>query len=299
MFSTLPLLLGSALIAASVAGCSPDPEAARTPATDPVETPVPAAVSVGQVLEETEGAGDVRLLIDVRAEMPPAFDDGQPRRSYQGRGFLDWEAELAGVTYEVSDVPNAVGYFGHVENKLSVFHSDPGFVASFPVLVKALDGEGEWFRYELEDFSQERIRKLGIGQLREIGLSDPRLGLGLLRGLPDQLTEGFYSPVEETAATNYVLTADVAAAAAEAPDGLAPQFDALLDLGVDEVDVELALDPLERVRRVKYELSYPPAPESPPVRLSVTLDLLKFGLEGGLTPPPEARVLDYSDYISR
>ena len=288
--------LVAGLVAVSLAACS---FAAQESPSAPTETSAPAGVSVEQVLSQSEAAGDVRFSVDVRAKMPPDFDDGQPKRSFEGRGFLDWESDLAGVTYEVGGVPNTAGYFGHVEDELSVFYSEGGFVASFPILVSALRGQGEWFRYELADFSTNKIRTLGIGQLREIGLSDPRLALALLRGLPDQLTGGFDSSIEETSTTNYVLAADVATAAAEAPEPLAPQFEALSELGVSQVEVELALDPLQQVRRVKYGMSYAPAPGSPPVRLTVTLDLLKFGLEGGLTPPPEARVLDYSEYLSR
>jgi hypothetical protein len=92
---------------------------------------------------------------------------------------------------------------------------------------------------------------------------------------------------------------DVGAAAESAPSFLEPQFQALLDLGVEEIDLDLALDPLEKVRQMTYRLSYPPAPGSKPVKLSVTVDFLKFGLDGELTAPKETRVLDYSDYLSR
>ena len=290
-------VLAIVLLAALVAGCSRDTADLENSGSS--GTPAPQAVAVEQVLTDTKAAGDVRLLIDVEAEMPPDFDDGQPERSFEGRGFMDWDSDLAGVTYQMSDVPNAAGYFGDVGKKMSVFYLKGGFLASFPLLVRALGGQGDWFHYELRDFVSPKIRRLGIGQLREIGLSDPRLGLALLQGLPDELSGGFYSPVEETSASNYALTSDVAAAAAEADDFLGPQFDALLDLGLNQVKMELALDPLERVRRLTYELTYPPADGSPPARLFVTLNLLKFGLEGGLTPPPEERVLDYSDYLAR
>lgn len=262
-------------------------------------TPSAAPVSVQQVINDTQAAGDARLSIRVEAKMPADFDDGQPLRSFSGRGFWDAETEVGGLNYRMDGVPNAAGYFGHAEGRVSVFYIDDGFLLSFPVLAEALPGAEDWFRYELSDFAVPQIRRLGIGQLREVGLSDPRVALALLEGLPDLLEGGRYKAVEETAATVFEVQADVAAVSDSAPPSVKAQVQGLLDLGVEQVEMELALDPLERIRRIRYQLSYAPAPGSKPVRLSVSVDLLEFGLEGGLTPPPARQIADYSDYIAR
>ena len=296
MASKLRLFCAVALCALLVTAC----EGESSPEASPADAPtVPTGIAVVEVVNETEAAGDARVSLVVRAHMPPDFDDGQPKRRFTGTGFLDREEDLAGVTFRIDDAPNAAGFFGQVDGKMSVFYGADGFTLSFPLLAEALGSQLDWLRYQPQDFSKPEVRKLGIGQLREVAFSDPRFGLALLRGLPADLVDPSQGSVGQTATTIFTAESDIARAADGAPSTVSSYFEALRQLGVGEAQVRLFLDPLEKVRRVQYRMTYPPAPGSQPVRLDVTLDLLEFGLEGGLTPPPDQRVADYTEYVSR
>ena len=266
-------------------------------------TPSPGA-DLETVQEATRGAGDAKVRVDVQAHMPEDFDDGVPDRAFSGTGFLDQDRTLAGVEFEMSKIPNSAGYFGHVDGRLSVFYSESEFVLSFPQMAETLPGPLDWLSYDLELMADPEAQKLGIGQLREIGLSDPRLGLALLRGA-DALQEG-PPPSTPMAATPtsmptptgrvYKAVADVAAAMQASGPELEPVLAGLQALGVTSVDVGVTVDDEDRLETIGYTLSYAPKPGSEPVEVRITHSFLRYGLEGGLNAPTGRSVSSFREY---
>ena len=289
----LVLVLAALLIAGCEAERSPG---AGSPSVDASSSP-PPGVRLDDVISATAAGGDARVELSVRTKMPQDFDDGVPRRRFAGEGFLDRNQDVAGITYRLSSVPNAAGYFGQADGKTSVFYTEDAFLLSFPVLAEALAGPADWFRYELDDFSVPSIRKLGIGQLREIGLADPRLALALLEGGPEELPAA--AAATEGDSPQYRFTSDVAAAAGETGNGSDIPFAALAELGVGSVEMTLSLDDERRVQSVGYTMSYPPAPGSGMVTLDVRIGFVKYGLKGRLDLPPVPTIAHYEEYLSR
>ena len=286
-----PLML--VLAALLIAGCEAEPSpGAGSTSPDASSSPAPG-LRLDDVISSTAAGGDARVEVTVRTKMPEDFDDGVPRRRFAGEGFLDRTQDVAGITYRLGPVPNAAGYFGQADGKTAVYYTEDAFLLSFPVLAEALAGPADWFRYELDDFSIPRIRKLGIGQLREIGLADPRLALALLQGGPEEL------PGAAGTSGPYSFSTDVALAAGASGHGLDIPFAALADLGVSSVEMTLSLDEEQRVKQLDYTMSYPPAPGSGRVDLRVQIGFARYGLKGQLDLPAVPTIAHYEEYLSR
>ena len=284
----LVCLLG-ACDSGSLGGGSIPPGAAETAPS------APAYLQTSDVVASTVGGGDVRIRMSVKARMPQEFDDGVPSRRFVGEGILDQSLDVAGITYRLDSVPNAAGYFGHAPGKTSVFYARDSFILSFPVLAKALGGSVDWLSYEVDDFFDREVLRLGIGQLREIGLADPRLGLALLQGATGELAPG---PVV-TADTPpvYDFSADVGKAARAMGDVLTVPFQTLADLGVRTTDMSLTVDDEQRVVSLQYSLAYPPASKAKDVRMHVQMEFSEYGLDGDLSLPPPDTVVEYEEYL--
>ena len=293
----LPLVL----VALFGAACN---QSADTALPDP-GVPPPEPPDIREVLAATTGAGDIKLQVQVVTHMPPDFDDGVPDRTFGGTGFLDRDKDLAGINYEMSTVPNSAGYFGQVDREMNVFYLGSEWIVSFPLMAQSLPGRLDWLSYDLETVAKPKAQKLGIGQLREIGLSDPRLAIALLGGA-DALEQGTLTPppAPEVAPTppapgspTFLAVADVARAAAAADPGLRRRVRGLQDLGVDSIDLLLYLDEEGRLATVTYSMSYPPKEGSEPVEMTVTHTFQKYGLEGGLNAPTGRSVSSFEEYL--
>lgn len=295
----------TAALAVTAVGCreSSDPNSVSPP---PASATPPAAPSADEVLTATTGAGDAKLRVDVQAHMPSDFDDGIPERAFGGTGFLDQDKALAGINYEMSSVPNSAGYFGQVDGEMNVFYSGSEWIVSFPLMASALAGRLDWLSYDLETMADPRAQELGIGQLREIGLADPRLGLALLggagsleRGAPTSIPPAATpaSPAPTPTGTPHRASADVAGAAQAATTELRPLLEGLQELGVTTVELGVTLDSERRVETLSYTLSYAPKKGSEPVEMRVTHTYLKYGLEGGLNAPTGRSVKSFAEYV--
>ena len=295
------LVLAGVLVGAVACSNASDvPGGSGAPSATPPEGPV-----VADVIEATEAGGDAKLRVAVDAHMPPDFDDGIPDRGFTGEGFFDRDRNLAGINYEMSGVPNSAGYFGQVDGEMNVFYTDSEWIVSFSLMASALPGRLDWLSYDLETVADPRAQELGIGQLREVGLADPRLGLALLAAA-ESLDEGGYVPTPVGTASSaspppatgpvYRAVADVAAATGAAQPGLQPLLEGLSDLGVTEVELGVTLDAEGRVATLTYGLSYPPKRGSEPVDMRVTHEFLKYGLEGGLNAPAGRSVSSFREY---
>ena len=255
----------------------------------------PPLPSASEVASKTAAGGLARVRVQVNAHMPSDFDDGQPERSFKGRGVVDQGRSIAGVYFSTRKVPNAAGYLGHVDPTMSVVYEGSRFIVSFPQLAELLADPVDWVSYDLDVLSDPVALRLGIGQLREIGLSDPRLANGFLAGTSDELQAA--SPGTDPYGDTYIASVDVASAAEASGDDLRPIFEGLIRLGVTSVDVEVGLDTEGRLGSFAYSLSYPPKEGSEPVQLDVTMQFPAYGVQRGLRAPRDAAVVSYDEYF--
>ncbi len=233
-----------------------------------------------------QGVAQVRVTL--KAEMPPDFDDGIPEREIAGEGLADFERNLASVEYAVDDVPNSAGFFGHVDGDLSVVYEGSRFLATFPLMADVLEGELDWMSYQLSDFSHPTVLDKGIGQLREIGLSDPRLGFALISSTPEATTD----PAPQ-------VSVDLAQAAGAVDPDLRPTLEELQDLGVQRLIFATTEDTEGVLTSYSYELTYPPdgTGGGAEAEVSVTVEITDTGVQEAIEVPPETSIQSYREYL--
>ena len=237
------------------------------------------------------------MQVQVTANMPSDFDDGHPTRTFRGRGVVHQGRGIAGVYFAVAKVPNSAGYFGHVDPTLSVIYEGPRFMISFPTLAEILGGQVDWMSYELDDLSKRKMLRLGIGQLREIGLSDPRFASQLLAGVSGELQRRPGTPAASTLVP-YSALVNITSAAEASGDEMGPVLEELIELGVTSMDVELDLDTQGRLGRFAYSLSYPPKEGSDPVAIGIEMLFPEYGVDRGLRAPPANAVVNVDEYLA-
>ena len=259
--------------------------------TDEAESPFADALAA----TEEAGEGEVETLLKIR--MPKTLDDGVPRRQISGEGVVATDLSEAQVDYEMSEVPNSAGFFGHVDGDLAVGYAEEDMLITFDLLDEnVLKNDGSWISYELPFLSTEYMFKLGIGQLRELFLSDPRVGLALLEGVEDRGEPSGEGDVDGAAVTEYEVEADTKAAA-EAVPALAPILKEMRrNLELSSIPMVVSVDENDQIRRLDYQMVFPAKKGSGKVRLNVRHDLTEFGVEQGPELPPADEVVTYQDY---
>lgn len=245
------------------------------------------ATATAEAAQATAEQGTAELRVSLSVRMPPDFDDGVPRREIEGEGLADFGGNLASLDYGMGDVPNSAGFFGHVEGDLSVVYEGQRFIITFPLMAEVLEGELDWMSYNLSDFADPVAQGAGIGQLREIGLADPRLGFALassgVGGEPD--LEGR-------------LPIDLAQASAAVESEIQPAVKALQELGLEHVLLTTEVDEAGLLRGFSYDLAYPPrGAGGRNVRLSVVVEITETGIEESVEIPPEPAVQPYLEYL--
>ena len=265
--------------------------------TTPSSPVVAGGLAASDVTASTSGGGLARVKLEIQVHMPEGFDELQPERAFRGRGVVDQGRGIAGVYYEVAGVPNSAGYFGHVDPTMSVVYEGARFIVSFPELAELLEGPTDWMSYEISDLSDPKMLELGIGQLREIGLSDPRLATELLAAVGNLETR-MLSPGEPRLGRAFQATV-VVASLADTGSEMQPVFEELLALGVSSIDVEVVVDPDNRISRFAYSLSYPPKEGSDPVDLNVDMQFLQYGVQRGLRAPSDGAVVTVDEFFGK
>lgn len=323
MRSRRSLTLTVALLVA-LGACSQDPPSTSAPSSDETAlspTPVPsptfiayergrirpgapsggAPVALGEVLEATDRSAPFGVTLDVRASMPEALAEARPQRRFSGEGLLEATSGRAGVTFDMSEIPNSAGFYGHVEGEMSVLYQDDRFTLTFPLLQTALPDEEAWVAFEVDDLSLEHSLELGIGQLREVGLAAPQLAISLLGGGPSGLLPpGGYGKVDGTRVSEYSFDSDLAQAFDAAGPAVKPVLKTLLaKLKVERVPVLIWVDGDSVARKISWETSYLPAPGiGKELKLGVTVTLSRSAEAAHVEVPAPETVVVFEDELS-
>lgn len=279
-----------------------DTSSAASPSPEDVAAEVDSALQEALDASEEAGAAAVKTRLD--AKMPKSLDDGLPERRIKGEGVVAADRAAATMDYKMSKIPNSAGFFGHVDGELAVAYSGAEMMISFPLLEGVLAKEpepGTWLSWDLEFLSTEYLLDLGVGQLRELALSDPRLGLALLTGVEEaeEPTEG---EVGGTPVSQYEVQAGTLEAGDAVPE-LEPIFTEMWEgLAMRRIPMTVSVDEEGRIRRLEYRLVYPEkrAPilkGTRNVRLDVRHNFTEFGVEDEPELPPEDEVVTHEEYF--
>jgi hypothetical protein len=191
------------LFAMSLAGCS-DREAEGTGTeigSSPLGSPGPSA---GGFPTNLDTPRDIEVSVSVKG-----FTDGTGPVSFTGEGSVAPEEGLAEITFDLDEVPNAAGFYGHYDSIDVVYQDLIAFADVVP-------GDAPWLGIPLAEAGP--VKGIDIARLREIVISNPLLlleladsagdggevDLGAAEGPSEGLTDGF-------AATSALVSTDAEA----------------------------------------------------------------------------------------
>lgn len=279
----------------------PTAEASPTPTGSADPQDVTDGIVVDSPFEEhlaaTADAGMAQVKIRLDAVMPPSLDHGVPERRLKGSGVAAGDLSAATLTYKLADAPNGAGVFGHVEGDIDVVHTQDRMLFTFKILRKVLADEGEWMSYDLPFLSSEFLFDVGVGQLRELALADPRIGLGLLRGVAEPAAETTEDDIGGTPVTVHEVKAGTLEAGEALPE-LGPLFTAMWEsVHLRYIPMTVHVDDQDRIRRLDYEMVFPAKYGKGKVRLDLRLDLVELGVAEEPELPPEEDVVTYEEHF--
>ena len=216
-----------------IAGCSetaPEPSPAEN---SPEVSAAPDAVpDLSSLLGEQRA---VELNVEVEGLL-----EGTPSVSFPGSGTIDVLSDTAAVEFNVSEVPNAAGFYGHYDEIDVVYEELTAYADVVP-------GEAPWLVLPLQDVGP--VRGFDVARLREMVIANP------------------------------LLLADVAAVhgpgAGDEVDleGAGSAGRALLE-GFAATGATVAVEPAGDTATITFELFFPPVPSSTDeIQITVTMEV--------------------------
>lgn len=240
-------------------------ESSSSAATDPEDCPESGEVEDAlRVVHEFSGALAVKVTVDVPTEQDRVH-------SIIGAGTLT--GDVAELTFDASDSPNAGGIFGHFDSVPAVYAEDDAYFRVVP-------GEAPWLALDMADAGTER--NADIARLRDLTLANPGLLLEVAGSAVDD--EGECVPAGGELALSG--TADLRSASSELLQSVATEY------GVEAVPYRLLISPEGELRAIEVQWDYPVVPGAPDsTRVDVTMTFEEGGDGAEPQEPAEDEVV--------
>lgn len=228
-----------------VAGCSEaDPQPSPATSSPQASATPDAAPDLSSLLGEPRA---VEIIVEVEGLL-----EGTPQVSFPGIGTIDLLSETAAVAFDVRDVPNAAGFYGHYE-EIDVVYED--LVAYADVV----PGSAPWLVLPPQDVGP--VRGIDVARLREMVVANPLL-LADLAASVDPATGGDVDLENAGQAGRALL------------EGFAP------------TETTVAVQSAEDATTIIFELFFPPVPtSSDEIHVTVTMELGEVSSEKVAIPP--------------
>lgn len=120
--------------------------------------------------------------VEVKVTLPDRLDDA--KQAFQGNGVVDFPAGVAQMTYDLSHISNAAGFFGHLQ-QFGVHFADAGMYAEIFV------DDPRWILIEPVELYGLRVERL-----REVALSSPLMLPLLVQSSMQESDSGSQKPVD-------------------------------------------------------------------------------------------------------
>lgn len=158
-----------------------------------------------------------------------------------------------------------------------------------------------WLKFDLGAIGEEM--GMDFNALVQLG-RDPTQNMDFLWGAEDVETVG-HPTLYGVRTTHFRGVVDFRSAADQAPkeirDRLAATLDQLVELtGVETAPMEVWVDDAGLIRRMKFSMDLTEAPPSgsvPQMKMTETMDFVKYGIDAKITVPPASKVTDVLEYI--
>lgn len=255
-----------------------------------------AQVAIAEAAERTAAVDSARVSVEGTIE-----GAGLPEPStFEASGVVDNVAQTGRLEFGEFEVPGA-GALPPDAVEGEVLFDELTIYLRFPVLLGQLPGGKEWLKLDLsEALSGEGV---DLGQLSQIGQSNPTDSLRQLEAVSEDLEEVGEEDVGGVSTTHYEATVDLNRYPDLVPEeqraGVEESVANLIELtGAEQIPVEVWIDEEGLVRRFSQSYSYED-PNAGEVSQSQTIEFDDFGVDVDVELPPEDDVFDATDLAAQ
>src|SRR3954453_21535028 len=226
--------------------------------------------AVAQAAQTTQSAGTAQV----------AFTAGAAGMKLDGSGFVDMKRRLAQLSMSTPQ-----GTMREVYDGKLMYQQYP------PAMRKGLLARKPWTRVDL--LAVGKSQGIDLGALQSV--SDPSNAVGQLRSL-GQVKRVGTATVRGVGTTEFTAVVDLRKVAARAPAAQRAAAQRSVDtmirlMGRSTMPVRIWIDDSKRMRRER--LSFRVAGQT----MTMSLDLLDFGVRHTITPPPAGQVSDLTKLL--
>jgi hypothetical protein len=271
------IVLGLAAIAALTAACSAE---------------LSPAAAVVQASSATRNARSARVSYSATFDVAAAPEPGPI--SMTGEGLFDYANRRGRMVFDLTEVLRPSGEIPEGVGEVEMIFTESILYMKMPFLTQLLPEPKPWIKVDLE---AARRGGASVGQLEQLGQSDPMHVLELLGGTTRDVDDLGSESVRGTKTTHYRTVLDLVRAAQDASGAARPSVYGLMQrTGAREMPADVWIDRDGRMRKMIYRVELTPPPGTPappdPDTMSVAMELYEFGIDVRVAPPPEREVVD-------
>jgi hypothetical protein len=168
----------------------------------------------------------------------------------------------------------------------------------FPFLTQLPGIDKEWLKVDAEKLGEQQ--GLDLGQLSQLGQTDPSQSLQYLRAVSGDVEELGGEEVRGVDTTHYKADVELKKVPDALPEAQREQFrkgiDALVEqLGTDEIPIEVWIDDEGLVRRERVDFSFEEEGSGGEASVRIDVELFDFGVAVDVSPPPDDQVQDLAE----
>ncbi|MGH2749830.1 MAG: hypothetical protein ACRDK3_02980 [Actinomycetota bacterium] len=210
-----------------------------------------------------------------------------------GEGDFDFEKLVGAGTFDLSDLPVAAGGTLGDEGVGELIFDGSTFYMNLPFLSRLSPDIEDWVRFDTAELGGRS------NQIAQLGQNDPSQALSYLNGATE-ITKRADEDVAGVSTTRYDLTIDYREGFQEAPEGLRPAYDSIIDdLDIEEAPGSVWIDEQGFIRRMSYEWTFEPGSATGETTQNVALEFSDYGDRVEVELPPEDEVTDFEELLRR
>jgi hypothetical protein len=272
------IVFGLATVIALTAGCTAE---------------LSPGATVVQASSVTRDARSARVSYSATFDVAAAPEPGPI--SMTGEGQFDYASRRGRMIFDLTEVLRPSGEVPEGVGEVEMIFAESVLYMKMPFLTRLLPDPKPWIKVDLE---AAREGEANVGQLAQLGQSDPTHILELLGGATRSVDDLGTESVRGTKTTHYRTVLDLVRAARDASGAAQPSVYGLMQrTGARELPADVWIDRKGRMRKMSYRVELTPpagtaAPPSDPDTMSVAMELYEFGIEVRAAPPPDGDVVD-------
>lgn len=292
----LPLVALSAVALAVAAGCG------ESATTDAGPAPLRSLTGVAAASREASSG---------RFELELVQSFGGQDLTMTAEGAFDTAAQRSELSFDMSALAKLLGGLGQAFGagssdlegfddpanwKLDAVQDGTVVYFRFPLLASKLPDGKEWIRADAAQLAQQR--GVDLDQLGSFASVDPRDALTALEAVTGGLVVVGREDVRDVATTHYTASIDPAKIAGQSGasgDVLASFRQALAQLGLTAVPIQVWVDDEGLVRRFVIDVAMTPQGAADEARMTMTLDVFDYGTPVSVDLPAAGDVAELTE----